>query len=310
MAKKIKSEPTKIFHIKSISELNQMLGIWELRHPLVTLIREWPSVEMDITKIKVVSELFLISMKGKTRGKALQYGRNAYDFDEGTLIFMAPNQTLAFPEPIEKLDNTGWTLLFHPDLIRKTQLGQTIKSYSFFSYDTNEALHLSNKEKESLVALVHKIEDELYQNIDKHSQDLIVQNIETLLKYSTRYYDRQFYTRANLNKDVTAKFINYLDDYFSSNELSQKGMPSITQCGVALNLSGPYLSNLIKHETGKSAKEYIYFYLIDKAKNLLSNPVLSIKEIAFALGFDYPQHFSKLFKVKTGYSPTEYRNMN
>lgn len=298
------------YHIKSISDLHKMFGLEKPLHPLITIIRKWPQIDFDFGNIKLTSDLYLLSMKGKMDGTTFQYGRNSYDFEEGTLVFLAPNQVASFADPIEELDASGWTIVFHPDLIRKSGLGNTIKDYSFFGYETNEALHLSEKEKQSLFELVKKIELELTQNIDKHSQDIIIQNLESILKYSNRYFDRQFYTRANLNKDVVTKFEQYLRSYFSSSELSENGVPSIKHCGKAMNMSGSYLSDLLKLETGSSAKDHIHSYLIEKAKSTLLNSTSSISEIAYALGFEYPQHFSKLFKSKVGFSPTEYRNLN
>ncbi|MFK8054762.1 MAG: helix-turn-helix domain-containing protein [Saprospiraceae bacterium] len=249
-------------------------------------------------------------MKGKTKGTTFNYGRNSYDFQEGMLVFIAPGQVTSFPEPIEELDDTGWTIVFHPDLIRRSSLGKTIKDHTFFSYEVTEALHLSEKEKEFLIQLVEKIELELEQNIDKYSQELIIHNLETILKYSDRYYDRQFYTRANLNKDYVAKFELFLSDYFASEELTDKGIPSIKRCGEALNMSGSYLSDLLKIETGRSAKDHIHSYIIEQAKTELLGSKQPISRIAFNLGFEYPQHFSKLFKSKSGFSPSEYRNSN
>jgi len=239
-----------------------------------------------------------------------QYGRNSYDFEEGTLVFIAPNQVASFADPIEELDDSGWSILFHPDLIRKSELGRTIKEFSFFNYETNEALHLSDKEKQFLIGLVEKIDQEINQNLDKHPQELIIQNLETILKYSNRYFDRQFFTRSNLNKDVVSKFEEFLNNYFSSNELSTEGIPTIKQCGESLNMSGAYLSDLLKVETGKSALDHIHNHLIEKAKNALLGSEARISEVAFELGFNYPQHFSKLFKSKTGISPSDYRNLN
>jgi AraC-like DNA-binding protein len=299
-----------IYRVKSISEVHQMFGLNKPEHPLITIIRKWPQIDFDFGNLKLTSELYLISMKGKTKCTTFQYGKNAYDFDEGTLVFLAPNQVASFAEPIEELDDSGWTILFHPDLIRKSELGKTIKNYSFFAYETNESLHLSDKEKQSLFEFVKKIDLELNQNIDKHSQDIIIQNLESILKYSNRYFDRQFYTRANLNKDFVSKFEQYLQSYFSSSDLSKMGIPSIKQCGEAMNMSGSYLSDLLKIETGSSAKDHIHSYLIEKAKTTLLNSKSSISEIAFSLGFEYPQHFSKLFKGKVGFSPTEYRDLN
>jgi len=299
-----------IYRVKSISETHQMFGLEKPKHPLITIIRKWPQIDFDFNSVKLTSDLYLLSMKGKIKGTTFQYGRNSYDFEEGTLVFIAPNQVVSFTDTIEELDDSGWTILFHPDLIRKSELGRTIKEYSFFNYETNEALHLSEVEKRSLLELVKKIELELNQNIDKHSQELIIQNIESIIKYSNRYYDRQFYTRTNLNKDFVSKFEQYLQEYFSSAQLSEIGIPSVKQCGEALNMSGSYLSDLLKLETGRSAKDHIHSYLIEKAKTSLLNSNSSISEIAFSLGFEYPQHFSKLFKSKVGRSPTEYRNLN
>ena len=299
-----------IYRIKSISEVHQMFGLDKPKHPLITIIRKWPQIDFDFGNIKLTSELYLLSMKGKMKGNSFHYGKNTYDFEDGTLVFISPNQVASFADPIEELDYSGWTILFHPDLIRKSELGKTIKNYSFFTYETNESLHLSDKEKQSLFELVKKIDIELNQNIDKHSQDIIIQNLESILKYSNRYYDRQFYTRTNLNKDFVSKFEQYLQNYFSSSELSEMGIPSIKQCGEAMNMSGPYLSDLLKIETGSSAKDHIHSFLIEKAKTTLLNSSFSISEIAFSLGFEYPQHFSKLFKGKVGVSPSEYRNMN
>jgi AraC-like DNA-binding protein len=299
-----------IYRIKSVSEVHQMFGLDKPKHPLITIIRKWPQIDFDFGNVKLTSELYLLSMKGKMKGTTFQYGKNSYDFDDGTLVFLAPNQVASFADPIEELDDSGWTILFHPDLIRKSELGKAIRNYSFFNYETNEALHLSDKEKQSLFELVKKIDLELNQNIDKHSQEIIIQNLESILKYSNRYYDRQFYTRTNLNKDFVSKFEQYLQSYFSSSDLSEMGIPSVKQCGEAMNMSGSYLSDLLKIETGSSAKDHIHSYLIEKAKTTLLNSNSTISEIAFGLGFEYPQHFSKLFKGKVGFSPSEYRNLN
>jgi AraC-like DNA-binding protein len=301
---------TDFFHIKSISEVNELFGLGKPLHPLITIIRQWPKVDFDFSKVNLTSDLYLVSMKGKIKGTTFKYGRNSYDFEEGTLVFLAPNQVVSFVNPIEELDDSGWTILFHPDLIRKSSLAKDIKKFSFFDYDANEALHLSDKEKQFLISLVEKIDQEINQNLDKHSQELINQNLETILKYSNRYFDRQFFTRTNLNKDIVSRFEVFLNNYFSSNELSNEGIPSITQCGESLNMSGAYLSDLLKVETGKSALDHIHTHLIEKAKNSLLSSKATISEVAFELGFNYPQHFSKLFKSKTGVSPSDYRNLS
>jgi AraC-like DNA-binding protein len=297
------------FHTKSISEVHHSFGLEKPLHPLITIIREWPKIDFDFSNVKMTSDLYLIGMKGNIRG-TFKYGRNSYDYEEGTLAFIAPNQVTTFENSEKDLDIGGWNIIFHPDLIRQSELGKTIKEYSFFDYDINEALHISDKEKQILTDLVNRIETELDQNIDKHSQELIISNLETLLKYCRRYYDRQFYTRTNLNKDYITRFENYLETYFASDELMNNGLPTITQCGEALNMSGRYLSDLLRVETGRSAKDHIHGYIIEKAKTLLLNTNLSVSGVAYDLGFEYPQHFSKLFKSKTGSSPSEYRSLN
>ncbi len=297
------------YHSKSISEVHQLLGLGKPVHPLITIIREWPKVEFDLRNIKLTSDLYLFSMKGKVNG-TFRYGRNSYDFQEGALVFIAPNQVVSFEDPMEHENSSGWTILFHPDMIRNSALGSTIKSYAFLDYDVTEALHLSEKEQVSLNDLVEKIETEIHQNLDRHSQDLIVQNLETILKYSNRYYERQFYTRSNLNVDLVQRFEKFLETYFASDELLEKGIPSLKQCGEALNLSGPYLSDLLRISTGSSAKEHIHRHIIASAKVTLLRSNISVAEVAYKLGFEYPQHFSKLFKSQTGMSPSEYRNLN
>jgi AraC-like DNA-binding protein len=297
------------YHIKSIAEVHHLFGFGKPLHPLIMIIREWPEIDFDFANIKMTSDLYLLGMKGNVKG-TFKYGRNSYDYEEGTLAFIAPNQVVQFDNADAEIDRNGWNILFHPDLIRKSELGKTIKEYSFFDYDINEALHVSDKEKQILSELVQRIEIELEQNIDKHSQDLMIVNLESIMKYCSRYYDRQFYTRTNLNKDFIVRFEKYLEAYFASDELQNKGLPTLTECGKALNMSGRYLSDLLKLETGRSAKDHIHGYIIEKAKTLLLNSNASMSQVAYDLGFEYPQHFSKLFKSKTGISPSDYRNNN
>lgn len=298
-----------IIHIRTIDEMYKMWKNIKPVHPLITVIREWPKADFDMSQFKFTSDLYFLALKGEVSG-AFKYGRSSYDYQEGTLIFMGPGQVATFSKRSDRTIGIGWTILFHPDLIRRSELGRTIKDYSFFNYEINEALHLSDKETQFLNALVDKIEQEIHQNIDKHSQDLIIHNLEAILKYSNRYYDRQFYTRTNLNKNYVSEFEQYLQDYFASSDLPEKGIPTVAQCGEALHMSGSYLSDLLKIETGRSAKDHIYGHLIDLAKTSLLSSTRSVSEVAFDLGFEYPQHFSKLFKNKTGMSPSEYRNQN
>jgi AraC-like DNA-binding protein len=299
---------TTFHHTQSISEVHQFLGMKPPAHPLLTIIRDWPKVDFDFTNTKITSDLYIISLKG-TSG-AMRYGRNEYDYQEGTMVFTAPKQTLTFEVTEEDTNHAGWTIIFHPDLIRKSALGSAIKEYAFFDYAVYEALHLSEKEKQILSDFVVHIEIEINQNIDKHSQDLIITNLQSLLKYCQRFYDRQFFTRTNLNKDYLIRFEKYLEAYFASDNLAEKGLPTVAQCGDALNMSARYLSDLLKTETGRSAKDYIHDSIIGRAKTLLLASNASVSEIAYGLGFEYPQHFSKLFKGKTGYNPTDFRNVN
>ncbi|MCR9253811.1 MAG: helix-turn-helix domain-containing protein [bacterium] len=226
------------------------------------------------------------------------------------MVFIKPGQVLTYDGHQSAAEDPGWALLFHPDLIRKSELGKTIDEYSFFSYEITEALHISESEKHSLNEILVKIEGEYHQNIDRHSQKLIVSNIELLLDYCTRYYDRQFYTRSNLNKDIVVKFEQLLKSYFENRDQYEKGIPTVSYCGDALFMSPKYLSDLLRRETGQNAKTHIDDFILNKAKNQLLNSNDSISQIAFSLGFEYSQHFSKLFKAKSGMSPSEYRNVN
>ena len=299
-----------IIRIETISQVHEFYELEKPRHPLVSLLPINDHItNFDYGEVSYALNLYQISLKLGIKGSLL-YGRNSYDFQEGTLVFTKPNQVLKVEKKEAFSGSSGWTLIFHPDLIRKSELGKTIEQYSFFSYGVHEALHLSEKERISLTELVTKIEEEYNQNIDRHSQKLIIANIELMLDYCTRYYDRQFYTRTNLNKDFVSQFEALLKDYYHSEQPLERGMLTVKQCGVELNMSAHYLSDLLKKETGKSAQEHIYQYVIGRAKTLLLSSTDSISQIAHELGFEYSQHFSKLFKSKTGMSPGAYRNRN
>jgi len=300
------------YYINSIGQAHQMLGLPKPKHPLVTVVRtrEYQTVP-DFKGGKVISNLYQVLYKWGGCGE-LNYGKNSYDYEEGTLVFMAPGQAIQFQEDFEpgEEDLHGWTLSFHPDLIRKSDLGNNIDGYTFFNYDVSEALHLSEEEKTTIEELLEKIIKEYSLNLDRHSQHLIISNIQLLLDYCRRFYDRQFYTRTNLNSDVVSKFERLLKDYYQSEKVLQLGLPNVNYCGRELGLSPNYLSDLLKKETGKTAREHIHLFVIEKAKNSLLNSTDSVSEIGYALGFEYPQHFSALFKSKTGFSPREYRNLN
>lgn len=300
------------YQINTISQAHQAAGLPKPKHPLVSVVQTndfRPSI--DFKGLKVVNNLYQVTLKQRGCGN-LQYGKNSYDYEEGTLVFTAPGQVTVFEGEFNAggEGEGGWTLAFHPDLIKRSSLAQKIDDYSFFSYDVNEALHLSEEELETIEDLLEKIVKEYSQNLDKHSQNLIISNIELLLDYCTRFYDRQFLTRSNLNSDIVSRFERLLKQYFQAEELTELGLPTVTILAQELNFSANYLSDLLKKETGKTAQEHIHLLVIKKAKEKLLNSSSSISEIGYALGFEYPQHFSNLFKAKTGFSPSEYRSLN
>ncbi len=302
----------KSFVINSITQAHDAAGLPAPKHPLVSVVKTAdyrPAI--DFRGLKVISNLYQITLKHLGCGN-LMYGKNSYDYEEGTLVFTSPGQVTIFDGemPTDNETNKGWTLAFHPDLIRKSNLADKMSEYSFFNYEVNEALHLSEEELKTIEELLDKIVKEYSQNLDKHSQNLIISNIELLLDYCTRFYDRQFYTRTNLNLDYVSKFEKLLKKYYETEEVNEKGLPNIQYLARELNFSSNYLSDLLKKETGKTAQEHIHLFVIEKAKNKLLNSKTSISEIGYALGFDYPQHFSNLFKSKTGFSPSEYRSLN
>ncbi|MBP8721381.1 MAG: AraC family transcriptional regulator, partial [Tidjanibacter sp.] len=238
----------------------------------------------------------------------IQYGRSTYDYQEGTLVFIAPGQCVGITRRGEMFQPKGWALLFHPDFIRGTQLGRNIRNYTFFSYAVNEALHLSQQERGTIVDCLHNIRAELQNPIDRHSRTLIINNIEMFLNYCIRFYDRQFVTRSEIaNKDILSRFEEILNGYFRSDRPQTIGLPTVQYCARELHLSPNYFGDLIKKETGKTAQEHIQLYVIDTAKERIADRGLSISEIAYDLGFKYPAHFTRLFKNVVGCTPNEYR---
>ena len=301
-----------IIRLESISQLNALFQQTAPKHPLIAVV-DFSKMEKHekVEEIKLTCGFYSVMFKNHCANK-LKYGKEYYDFQEGTLMCIAPNQIITIENDAnsENADIVGWGLFFHPDLIRGTSLGNKIKEYTFFSYEVNEALHLSDKEKQTLWDCVYKLENELSENIDLHSQTLITSNIELLLNYCARYYDRQFITRKKVNTNLLRKFETILNSYFNSNDQQYKKLPSVKYFAELLFLSPNYLSDLLKKETGKTAQEYLHYYLIEEAKNNLLNTNDPINEIAFNLGFEYPQYFSKLFKSKTGMTPLAFRKMN
>ena len=294
----------KVARIETVKQYNAQEHVDTL-HPLVTVVKfdETPKV----LKYKAYFSVYAVFLKLEKCGE-LTYGCQPYDYDDGTLVFVGPGQVYAVDGGDELISSKGYGLVFHSDLIKGTHLGKTIKDYSFFSYEANEALHLSKKERGAVLEIFKKIAEEIKLNIDNHSKTLIVSNIELLLNYCMRYYDRQFITRTNANKDILVRFENLLNAYFNSDEAERLGLPSVTWCAGQLNLSANYFGDLIKKETGTTALDYIQNKLIDEAKTRIFDSEKSLNEVASSLGFKYQQHFTRLFKQKTGMTPNEFRS--
>ena len=294
-----------ILKLETITQYNSMRGV-ETLHPLVSVVDM--SKATPTQSLRIHFGFYCVFLKEVNCGD-LKYGCNYYDYQEGTLVFVAPGQIVGVNSK-EIVRPKGWALLFHPDLIRGTSLGHNMKDYSFFSYEVYEALHLSEKERQIVMDCLNKIDYELKQSIDKHSKTLIANNIELLLNYCMRFYDRQFITRGNVNKDILVKFENLLDHYFQSEIPQTVGLPTVKYFADQLHLSPNYFGDLIKKETGKSAQEHLQLRLMDIAKERMFDTSKTISEIAYELGFKHPQHFSRMFKNETGYTPVEYRSLN
>ena len=300
----------KITHLQSIADLHKLVDLGISQHPLVTILDFSKVNEHLFGNTKITTDFYSIMFKNYCKNN-FKYGRKAIDFQDGSLICIAPNQIIEIDnESEERADKMGWGLFFHPDLIRATPLNHHLKSYRFFDYEISEALHLSDKEKNILVGCIQKIQLELQENIDVHSQYIIVSTIELLLNYCSRFYGRQLITRSQTNQTIITQIETILNSYFQETKVKEQGLPSVKFLADKLNVSPSYLSDVLKKETGKNAQEHIHFFLIKEAKNYLLNTEKNINEIAYTLGFEYPQYFNKLFKQKTGNTPMEYRNLN
>lgn len=297
-------EPIK--RLESITQFNSERG-HQTWHPLVTVIDQ--SKSNAIQPYKFLSELYIVFLKDEKCADLL-YGKTHYDYQEETLLFIAPGQLAGLDEENTMIQPNGWALAFHPDFIRGTALARQIKDYHYFSYNVSEALHVSSMEKSSLLESFRKIQHELMHPIDKHSRKLIISNIELFLNYCERFYERQFITREQHNKDVLIKFEETLDNYFASDKQALNGLVSVAYCAEQLHLSPKYFGDLIKKETGTTAQEHIQSKIIDVAKQRMFDISKSISEIAYEMGFKYPQHFTRLFKRKVGQSPQDYRSMS
>jgi AraC-like DNA-binding protein len=301
---------SEIIQLQSIADLHKLFNLGNSLNPLVAVLDFSKVTEQVKEHSKISTDFYSIMFKNYCKNN-IKYGRKAIDFQDGNLICIAPNQTIEIDNEIEHKEiMLGWGLFFHPDLIRATSLNDKLKSYSFFNYEVSEALHLSDKEKNILLECVQKIQSELQENIDVHSQYIMVSTIELLLNYCSRFYGRQMITRSQSNKSILAQIENILNSYFVESKAKEQGLPTVKFLADNVHLSPSYLSDLLKKETGKNAQEHIHFYLIEEAKSYLINTEKNINEIAYHLGFEYPQYFNKLFKQKTGNTPMEYRNLN
>jgi len=290
--------------IKSIAEGHRLAGLEKPHHPLISIV--------DVSKFKnhsdinaVIFDFYVVSLK---RGcNNLLYGQQKYDFDEGLMAFMSPGQILRGEEGGIPPNLEGWMLFIHPDFLWKTPLAKKMKQYEYFGYANNEALFLSDKEEILVNGIIDHIKQEYHANIDKFSQDVIIAQLELLFTYAQRFYERQFITRKITNNKILGRLEDVLTEYFNNEELLSKGLPTVQYIADTLNISGKYLSSLLKQLTGQTTQQHIHEKLIEKAKEKLSTTDLSVSEIAYALGFEHSQSFSKLFKVKTKQSPLEFR---
>lgn len=297
-----------IIHVNSILQLHEMLNFEKPEHPLITIINVCDlEVKQEMVGVKVVTNLYCIALKDEHCG--MEYGRTSYDFEKGTLLFTAPLQALTATKTLNKNEEEGWLLFFHPDLLLKSSLAQKINQYTFFEYEANEALHLSNEERGTLNNIISKIQDEYTRKMDRHSRSLIISKLESLLNYSLRFYERQFITRSSAHKSIVVMFESILNTSLEETNLS-KEFPSIKYLAEKVNLSPNYLSDLLRKETGYSAKDHINNLVIKKAKEKLLGTNDSISEIAYSLGFNYPHYFTRFFKSKIGMTPSRYRKGN
>lgn len=294
----------KLLTFNSIDEFNRKFGIQTL-HPMI-YVGDMAEVENVRIEGNHCFDFYTVYLKDERCGD-IKYGRNYYDYQDGTMLFMAPRQVVCVENQKEE-QNKGWVLMFHQDLLKGTQLGRKIQDYTFFQYDVSEALHLSQEERNIILNCLHNLQQELHHAMDNNSKDLIVSNLELLLNYSKRFYERQFVTRSHVNTDSLSRFEHILDDYFNSGLSLQHGVPSVKYCADKMNLSTNYLTDMLRKHTGKSALEHIQLKLIEAAQNkLLYYREKTVNEIAYELGFEYPQYFCRLFKKRVSMTPNEYR---
>lgn len=294
----------KILNLDSVDLYNKLYGL-ETLNPLVSVI-DLNKATSSVDLIRFNYGIYALYLKLE-KACDIKYGRQTYDYQEGTIVCFAPGQTTETNPTTDKVQVNAHGILFHPDLLRGTSLGKNIKKYTFFSYEVNEALHLSEEERSIVMDCLKIIRMELEHGVDKHSKTLLVNHIELLLNYCMRFYERQFITRGKTNRDVLTRFENLLDEYFESTLAEQDGLPTVKYFADKLCLSSNYFGDMFKKETGKSPQEYIQEKVIELAKERISGTADTVSQIAYSLGFQYPQHFCRLFKKRVGYTPSEYR---
>lgn len=295
-------------HFKTLSSYLDYLGLPQPEHPMFSVFKSKGDGHLPCPRESsppITNDFYSISFKKYVKG-ILNYGRTNYDFQNGALIFISPRQVLQWDNSVV-FEQKGFSINFHEDFLKGTELAQRIKKCGFFSYSTNEALHLSPKEEKQIESIVENIEIEYQNNQDAFSKEIIISQLDTLLKYTNRFYERQFLNRKEISNNLLEKFYQHLTEYFESGELQENGIPSIELIADEMSISQRYLSDTLKKETGKTTTEHLQLHLIDQAKNILLQPNKSIKEVAYELGFEYPPYFSRLFKKKEGISPTQYR---
>lgn len=294
----------KILNLDSVDLYNKLYGL-ETLNPLVSVI-DLNKATSSVDLIRFNYGIYALYLKLE-KACDIKYGRQTYDYQEGTIVCFAPGQTAETNPTTDKVQVNAHGIIFHPDLLRGTSLGKNIKKYTFFSYEVNEALHLSEEERSIVMDCLKIIRMELEHGVDKHSKTLLVNHIELLLNYCMRFYERQFITRGKTNRDVLTRFENLLDEYFESTLAEQDGLPTVKYFADKLCLSSNYFGDMFKKETGKSPQEYIQEKVIELAKERISDTADTVSQIAYFLGFQYPQHFCRLFKKRVGYTPSEYR---
>lgn len=298
---------TALHRIKTISEYHKVMGLPKPEHPLISVI-SYESIKLPcVAQMSLMFDFYSISLDRNFKGR-MKYGQQQGDFDEGILFFMSPGQVFEIDiEEGKTINRSGWLLLIHPDFLWNTALAKTIRQYEYFSYAANEALFLSDKEEKAILGIMQNMVQEYQANIDKFSQPVILAHLELLFTYADRFYQRQFITRKMASHSILSRLEDLLNEYFNSDSLAMDGIPTVQQIAASLNVSSGYLSGLLKVLTGQSTQQYIHDKIIENAKEQLSTTNLSVSEIAYALGFEHPQSFSRLFKIKTHLSPLAFR---